>query len=105
MRNAFHRVVLSMCPIVHRVELPAGPGAVMRRLMQDAIHDRVTHVDVRVRHVDLSPQHARTTGDFAVFHALGKVMFLSSTPFGLRGVLARSVDLPRLALTCSGLWS
>ena len=46
------------------------------RLVDDAVHDRVAHVEVRVRHVDLGAQDARAIGEFAVLHALEQVHVL-----------------------------
>ena len=47
---------LAVGKIVHRVDAPAVPGAMMRGV-QDPVHDRVAQVQVRRGHVDFGPQH------------------------------------------------
>ena len=56
--DALDRVALPVRPVVHRIDAPLVAGAVMLGV-QDAVHDRVAHVEVRVRHVDLGAQRAR----------------------------------------------
>ena len=57
--------------------------------VEDAIHDRVTHVEVRVRHIDLGAQRARAVGELAVLHALEQVEVLLHRPVAPGAVLAR----------------
>ena len=61
-----------MRPVVHRVDLPALSGAVVLG-MDDAIHDRITHQHIRMRHVDLGAQDLGPIGKFTALHALKKV--------------------------------
>ena len=64
-----------VCPVVHGVDAPVV-AAVGVRGVDDAIHDRVAHVDVRVAHVDLRPQDAVAIGELAGLHALEEVEIL-----------------------------
>ncbi len=56
--------------------------------MDDAIHDRVAHVDVGMRHVDLGAQDARAIGELAVLHALEQVQVLFHVAVAVGGILA-----------------
>ncbi len=58
MRDALDRVRDRMRVVVHRVDAPRVARPVMMRAT-DAIQNRVAHVDVGRRHVDLRAQHAR----------------------------------------------
>src|SRR6266487_763994 len=73
MSDSFHGIVLPMRPIVHRINLPFISRAMMSRLMDDAIHYRITHVEVRVCHINLRAQDARAIGEFTILHALQQV--------------------------------
>ena len=68
--DPFHRIVLTMRPIVHGVDLPLITCAVMRRVVDDAIHCRVTHIDIGMRHIDLCAQNAGSVRKFPIFHSL-----------------------------------
>ncbi len=57
--------------------------------MQDAIHHRIAHVQVRRRHVDLGAQRARAVGKFARAHALEQVEVLFDRAIAIRAVFAR----------------
>mmetsp|Transcript_59907 Transcript_59907/g.129910 ORF Transcript_59907/g.129910 Transcript_59907/m.129910 type:complete len:252 (+) Transcript_59907:1373-2128(+) len=67
MSDAFDGVLLTMREIIQGVHAPLVARAVMR-LVQDPIDGRVTHVHVRVRHVNLGPQEMRTFGVLPVAH-------------------------------------
>ena len=62
-----------MRKIVHRVDAPFVACAVVRRLFQDAVHNRVTHIDIAGGHVDFRAQDDRAGRELAIFHALKKV--------------------------------
>jgi len=54
--------------VVHGVDAPLVAGAVMRG-MEDAVHDRVAHVEVGRGHVDFCPEDTCPVGEFAGLHA------------------------------------
>ena len=56
-RDSLDGIFESVRPVVHRVYAPFIAGAVMARV-QDAIHDRVAHIQVRVRHIDFRPERS-----------------------------------------------
>ncbi len=58
MGDALHRVVLAVRPVIQGIDLPFVSRAVVRRLMDDAIHHRVAHVEVGMSHIDLGAQDA-----------------------------------------------
>ena len=58
------------------------------RREQDAVDDRVAHVDVGGGHVDLGPQHAGAFRELAAAHALEQVQVLLHRPVAVRAFLA-----------------
>ena len=60
----------------------------MRRLVNDAIHHRVAHVDVAGGHIDLGAQRARAVGELAVLHALEQIEILFHRSVAPRAFLA-----------------
>jgi hypothetical protein len=87
-RDALDGVALAVRPVVHRVDAPLVAGPVMRRV-QDAVHHRIAQVQVRRRHVDLGPQHARAVRELALPHALEEVEVLLSGAIAMGAVPAR----------------
>ena len=55
-RDPFDRVFVSMCEIVHRVDAPLVFRAIVG-FFQDPIHNRVSHIHIRMRHIDFGSQH------------------------------------------------
>ena len=86
-RDFFERVRLPMRVVVHRIDAPLVAGAVMLG-MQDAVHHRIAHVQVRRGHVDLGAQHARAVGKLAGAHALEQVEILFDRAIAIGAVLA-----------------
>ena len=68
-RNFLDRVRLTVRVVVHGIDAPLVPGAVMLG-MQDAVHHRVAHIEVGRRHVDLGAQNLGAVGELARLHAL-----------------------------------
>ena len=56
--------------------------------VQDAVHDRIAHVEVRRRHVDLGAQRARAVGKFAGLHALEQIEIFFDGAVAIGAVLA-----------------
>ncbi len=56
MGYVLNRIALSVCEIIHRVNTPFIPGAVMMRMF-DAVHQRIAHVHVRMGHVNFGAQY------------------------------------------------
>ncbi len=61
--------------IVHRVDAPRVPGAVMGGV-EDAVDHRVAQVHVRRGHVDLGPQHPAAVRELAGAHAPEQIQVL-----------------------------
>ena len=62
-RHSFEIVRLSVREVVHRIDVPFASCAVVRMRGDDAVHDRVAEVHIRVRHVNF-----RTEYHFAFFY-------------------------------------
>ena len=73
MSDSLHGIVLAVRPIVHRIDFPFRTGAVMRRFVQNAVHHRVAHVYIGMRHIDFGAQNTRTVGKFAILHAFEQI--------------------------------
>ena len=84
-----HGIILTLRPVVHRVDAPLLAGAVMRRLMDDAVHDRIAHVHVPVRHINLCPQRARPIWELAVLHPLKQIQVLFNRTIAARAFHTR----------------
>ncbi len=70
MGDALDGVALPVGKVVHRVDAPLATGAVVLRLVQDAIHHRIAQVDVGRGHIDPGAQHSGAVGELASAHAL-----------------------------------
>ena len=68
MGDALDGIGLAVGVVVHRVDAPLIAGAMVRGV-EDAIHDRIAHVDVGRGHVDLGAQNAAAVGELALLHA------------------------------------
>ena len=66
--DALDGIRLAVGVVVHGVDAPLVAGAVMRGV-QDAVHDRIAHVEVGRGHVDFGAEHAAAVGEFALLHA------------------------------------
>ena len=97
--DALDGVALAVGVVVHRVDAPLVSGAVMAGV-QDAVHDRIAHVEIRRGHVDLGAQGARAIGELAGSHALEQVEVLLDGAVAIRAVAAglveRAAMLPNL---------
>ena len=69
MRHLLNRILKPMRPVIHRVDAPLVALAVMLGV-EDAVHDRIAHVQVRRGHVNLRAQGARAIGELSGPHAL-----------------------------------
>ena len=85
--DVLDRIGLAVRVVVHGVDAPLVAGAVMRGV-EDAVHDRVAHVEVGRGHVDLGAQHARAVGELAVLHAHEEVEILFDGAVAIGAVLA-----------------
>ena len=88
MGDAFDRVRLSVGEVVGRVDTPGIPGSVML-CVQNAVHDRIPHIEVGRRHIDSRSKNAGTVGEFSCFHALKQVQIFFHRSIAVRAVLAR----------------
>ena len=71
-RDPFHRIVLAMRPVIHRVNVPFVPRAMVRHI-HDAVHDRIAQQDVRVLHVNFRAQNAAAFLELSVFHPFEQI--------------------------------
>ena len=91
MGDAFVRILQGVGVVVHRVDAPLVAGVVVMGLA-DAVDDRVAHVHVRRRHVDLGAQHGLAFVVFTAGHALERREVL------LRRRIARGARLAAMLL-------
>ena len=87
-RDAFDGVAQTVREVVQRVDAPVVAAPVMMR-MTNTQQQRITHHHVRMRHVDLRPQHARTIGELAGLHATQQIEILFHRPVAPRTRRAR----------------
>ena len=90
--DALDGVGLAVGEVVHGVDAPGVPGAVVRRVL-DAVQGRVPHVQVGVGHVDLGPQHVLPFGELSPAHALQQVQVLLHRPIPKGAVFAHIVEV------------
>ena len=81
-------VALSMCEVVHRIDLPLCTSAVMRAL-DDTVDDRVAEVHIVRSHIDLSTERHSALGKFARIHTVEEIQALLSRTITVRAIDAR----------------
>src|SRR5207253_47964 len=83
MRNSFDHVGKRMREVIHGINAPFIPGAVMIDLAY-AIKNGIAQMNVGRRHVDFGTEDARAIGEFTTAHAREKIeVFLHGTnPIG-----------------------
>ena len=86
--DPLERVGLAVGAVVGRIDAPLVARAVVRGV-QDAVHDRVAHVEVGRGHVDLRPQRARAVGKLAGPHPPEQVEVLLDRAVAVGAVAAR----------------
>ncbi len=86
--DPFDGVLQAMGPVVSGVEAPLVSRVVMRS-MNDAVHDRVAHVHVRVGHVYLGPQDPFPFGIIACPHSLQQLEVLLDRAISVRACRTR----------------
>ncbi len=87
MGDALDGIGLAVGVVVHRVDAPLIAGAVVRGV-QDAVHDRIAHVDVGRGHVDLGAQNAAAVGELALLHAGEEVEVFFDGAVAIRAVFS-----------------
>ena len=87
-RHFFQRVRLAMRVVVHRINAPLISRAVMLG-MQNAVHDRIAHINVWRRHIDFRPQHSRPIGKLSGLHALKQIQIFFDRTNAKRTVFPR----------------
>ena len=87
MRDALDGIRLPVGVVVHRINAPLVSRAVMFGV-QDAVHHRITHVQVRRSHVDLRPQNSCTVRELARPHPFKQIQVFFHRPVAIRTVLA-----------------
>ena len=88
MRHALEGILKRMSKVIHRVDAPFIPGVLMMQ-MRHAVQNRISHVDVRARHVDLRAERLRPVRKLACPHALKEVEILLHGAVPVRIVPAR----------------
>ncbi len=77
-----------MSKVIGRIDAPRITSLVMGDLT-NAVDDRVAHIHVRRRHVDLSAQNFRTRIELTPFHTSKQVEILFDSTFAIWAVLTR----------------
>src|ERR1700733_4314041 len=75
MGDLFYRVALPMCKIIHGIDAPVIPRAMMMGMF-DPVHDRVAHMHVGRAHVDLRPQYFLPVPVFSRTHLFEQTQVL-----------------------------
>src|SRR5581483_6672935 len=100
-RHALDGVLQRVGPVVHRVDAPGVARPVVGGVA-DPVEQRVAHLHVRRRQVDLRPQHARPVGELPGPHPAEEVEVLvhAAVPVGRRAprLRQRAAVLPDLVL-------
>ncbi len=98
-RDLLHRIFDWMCKVIHRIDAPLISRVVVRH-PRHPVDDRVAHIDVRRRHVNLCPEHLLSILILSVLHRLEqrKVLLYRTVPVRtvLSGLCERSPVLPDL---------
>src|SRR6516165_7345354 len=95
MCDLFDGVRLTMSPIVHGVDAPLAVGPMMLG-MQDAVHDRVAHVEIGGIHVDLGSERASAVRKLTGPHTAKKIQTFFNTAIAIRTFLA-ALDIAAMA--------
>ena len=80
-------VGLAVRVVVHGIDAPLVAGAVVRGV-EDAVHDRIAHVEVGRGHVDFGAEDAAAVGELALLHADEEVEIFFDGPVAIRAVFA-----------------
>ena len=80
MRYTLEIIALSVCEIVHRIDIPLASCTVVRMGGDDAVDDRITEVHVRVGHINLGTEHHLAILYLAALHGFEQAqVFLDRT--------------------------
>ena len=79
MGDALQRVLNGVGEVVHGIDAPLVPLAVMVQVV-DPVEHRVPHIEVAAGQVDLGPQGVLALGELAVLHPLEQVQALLDGP-------------------------
>ena len=87
-RDAFDGILEAVRPVVHRIDAPLIALPMMFGV-QNAVHHRVAHIQVRVAHIDLCAKRARAVRKFACLRIRRKqVEIFFDAAIAIRAVLA-----------------
>ena len=86
MCDAFDEVALTVGEVVHGVDAPFLACTVVRRVVEDAIHHRISQVHIPGSHIDPGTQHARPIRELACSHAFEQVQVLFHRAVPVRAV-------------------
>lgn len=89
--NPFNGVRYGMGEVVHRVNAPFVTCAVMMG-MDDAVQDRIAHIEVRAGHVDLSTQYFFAVAVLAFLHFGKELQVFFDAAAAVRAFLARRAE-------------
>ena len=87
-RNPLNRIALAVRVVIHRVDAPLIARPMMLGV-QNAVHHRVAHVEVRRRHIDLRPQRAAPIRKLARPHPRKQLPILRHAPVAKRARFPR----------------
>jgi len=88
MGDALQGIRKAMGEIIHGIDAPLVPGAVVVGLA-DAIEGGIAHDHIRMGHVDFGPQHMGAVFEFPAAHALEQVQVLLDAPVAIGALLPR----------------
>ena len=88
MCDPFNGIRKAMSEVVHRINAPLVARPVMC-CPQNAVHDRISHTQIRRCHINFRSQYAGTVIKFASPHALEQAQVLFDRTVTIRAVLTR----------------
>mmetsp|Transcript_40777 Transcript_40777/g.81700 ORF Transcript_40777/g.81700 Transcript_40777/m.81700 type:complete len:437 (+) Transcript_40777:165-1475(+) len=100
-RDLFQSVRNAMREVVHRVDAPLVACHYVRRL-PDPVECRVSHVEVRARHVDFGAQTAFALLVISSLHLAEHLQILLHRPVAVRGLLPGRLEAPTVLLHLVG---
>ena len=88
MCHALNGILNGMSKVIHGINAPFVACIVMCHVGH-TVDDRVSHIDVRGSHINLSPEHFASVLKLPVFHALKQVQVLLHTSVSVWAFLSR----------------
>ena len=102
MRDVFNCIALTVSKVIHGIDAPLVAGAMVVGMF-DSVNDRITHVHILMRHVDLRPKNLLSVAISSFFHFLKKRAVLLNGSGAIRTIFSRlrRCTFQRSDLLCS----